>query len=120
MTGVLVCGGRDYADRETFRAHMDFLHRTGPITEVITGDAKGADYLARQWAFWNRVPCREFKADWKTHGRSAGPIRNRKMLTDGAPDLVVAFPGGNGTEDMVTRARDAGVPVDEITKEAAE
>jgi len=49
-------------------------------------------------------------ADWETHGRAAGPIRNEKMLT-WKPDLVVAFPGGVGTADLVRRAEAAGVPV---------
>jgi hypothetical protein len=36
------------------------------------------------------------------------------MLLEGKPDLVVAFPGGKGTADMVRRARKANVPVKEI------
>jgi predicted Rossmann-fold nucleotide-binding protein len=30
------------------------------------------------------------------------------------PDLVVAFPGGSGTADMVSRARGAGIEVIEV------
>jgi hypothetical protein len=41
----------------------------------------------------------------------AGPIRNQRMLVEGKPDLVVAFPGGKGTAGMVTLARNAGVDV---------
>jgi hypothetical protein len=36
------------------------------------------------------------------------------MLTEGKPDLVVAFPGGRGTADMVRRAYAANVIVKEI------
>jgi hypothetical protein len=50
-------------------------------------------------------------ADWNTHGRAAGPIRNQRMLDEVKPELVVAFPGGRGTADMVRRAREAGVNV---------
>jgi formate dehydrogenase assembly factor FdhD len=32
-------------------------------------------------------------------------------LSKGKPDLVVAFPGGRGTADMVRKAQTAGVPV---------
>lgn len=46
-----------------------------------------------------------------TNGKAAGPIRNQRMLDEGKPDLVVAFPGGRGTADMVRRAKAAGVPV---------
>jgi hypothetical protein len=36
------------------------------------------------------------------------------MLGQGHPDLVVAFPGGRGTADMVRRANAAGVRVMEV------
>ena len=54
------------------------------------------------------------EADWAKHGRKAGPIRNQRMIDEGRPDLVVAFPGGTGTADMVERARVAGIRVIEI------
>ncbi|HVM95122.1 MAG TPA: hypothetical protein VMT89_01980, partial [Candidatus Acidoferrales bacterium] len=52
-----------------------------------------------------------FMADWRRNGRAAGPIRNQQMLTEGKPDLVVAFPGGRGTRDMVNKAKAANVAV---------
>jgi hypothetical protein len=57
------------------------------------------------------VPIDVYVAQWKKHGRAAGPIRNQRMLDKGKPDLVVAFPGGRGTADMIRRAERAGVPV---------
>lgn len=57
------------------------------------------------------VPVRVFKADWDKHGKAAGPIRNQQMLDEGKPDLVLAFAGGKGTDDMCRRARAAGVEV---------
>lgn len=79
--------------------------------EIIHGGAKGADLWADYWAVHNFCPVHEFKADWDKHGKSAGPIRNQQMLDEGKPDLVIAFPGGRGTEDMKARARKAGVKV---------
>jgi hypothetical protein len=56
----------------------------------------------------------EVPAEWETHGRKAGPIRNARML-EHQPQLVVAFPGGGrGTADMIAKAREAGVEVREI------
>ena len=75
----------------------------------ITGGA--ADTLAAEWAQARAIPCRLFLADWTTHGRAAGPIRDQAMLDTGKPDLVVAFVGDRGTADMVRRAREAGVLV---------
>jgi hypothetical protein len=57
-----------------------------------------------------------FPADWKRHGKSAGPLRNQEML-DAAPDLVIAFPGGRGTADMVRRAKSVNVKVIEIAEQ---
>jgi hypothetical protein len=70
--------------------------------------------LADPWAAINYVRTEVFPADWVRHGRAAGPVRNTRMLNDGEPDLVIAFPGGHGTADMVKQARAAGIEVREI------
>jgi hypothetical protein len=111
MTRVLVCGGRDYADKNRV---WRVLFQIAP-TLVIQGGARGADLLALDWAFRHRVPIETYRADWKRDGKAAGPIRNQRMIDEGKPDLVVAFPGERGTADMVRRARKAGIPVREIT-----
>ena len=110
---VLICGGRQFEDAAFLWKSMDDLNARTPggITEVIVGGAVGADTLGEHWAKDRRVPYRIFVADWSTHGRAAGPIRNQAMLDEGKPDIVVAFPGGRGTLDMVRRARAANVPV---------
>ena len=48
--------------------------------------------------------------------KKAGPLRNQRMLDEGKPDLVVAFPGGGGTKDMVRRSVKAGVPIHEVNR----
>jgi hypothetical protein len=105
---VLVTGGRDYADSETVWAVLGELL---PIAALAHGQARGADSLADYWASQHGVPVYGYPADWSRHGRAAGAIRNRQMLDDFRPDLVVAFPGGKGTRDMVARARRADVRV---------
>lgn len=85
---------------------------------IISGGAKGVDSVALDWALINWVPFEEYKADWKTYGKKAGFIRNKQMLDEGKPDLVVAFPGGKGTKMMVNIARKAGVEVREIQYES--
>ena len=61
------------------------------------------------------LPCTVFQADWAGLGRKAGPIRNKLMLDEGKPDLVVAFPGGRGTAHMTRIARGAGIEVIEVS-----
>lgn len=113
---VLVCGGRDYQDQANAYAVLDKIKREVPheALTLICGAANGADRLAANWAIAREVPFDWFPAEWKKHGKAAGPIRNQKMLEKGQPDLVIAFPGGRGTADMVSRARAAGVEVREI------
>jgi hypothetical protein len=105
---VLVCGGRDYLDRDFLFRTLDTLHATTPITGIVHGGAMGADRLAGDWGRANGVPVEVFPAEWVKDGRAAGPMRNAKMLASG-PNLVVAFPGGRGTADMVAKAKRAGV-----------
>lgn len=109
---ILVCGGRDYWDRVTFDRVMR-LHVASGVG-IIHGGARGADSLAAEWALENEHPMRTFAADWAGHGRAAGPMRNQRMLEEGRPILVIAFPGGRGTADMVARAKAANVPVIEV------
>jgi predicted Rossmann-fold nucleotide-binding protein len=111
MTRVLVCGGRDYNDHDALYAALDRLHAEHNFTVVIAGGARGADTLAAQWAEHRGIPVEVYMADWQKLGRKAGPIRNQRMLDEGAPDLVVAFAGGTGTAGMMALARNAGVPV---------
>jgi hypothetical protein len=63
--------------------------------------------MAEWWAEGIGVRCDVYEADWISLGRKAGPIRNQRMLEEGKPDLVMAFPGGRGTADMVRRGKEA-------------
>lgn len=114
MTRVLVCGGRNYSDRARLTTVLNEIDNDCRIDYIISGGASGADTLAYHWALDNGRGAWQYHADWKTHGRAAGPIRNQRMLDEGKPDLVVAFPGGRGTDDMVGRAKAAGIEVTEV------
>lgn len=43
---VLVCGGRDYDDRDSLVTVLDAAHYANPIECLIHGAARGADTLA--------------------------------------------------------------------------
>lgn len=107
---VIVCGGRDYDDAGVVDWALSRL--TCPDDVVVDGQCPdgGADELAHQWATAHGFDTDRFPARWDTEGRAAGPIRNRRMANAGA-DLVVAFPGGRGTRDMVAVARERGIEV---------
>ena len=116
---VLVCGGRDYNNYQKVYAILDQYKETLPITTLIQGGAKGADFAAKLWAKKHNIEVLDFLADWETYGKAAGPIRNSEMLVRGKPDLVIAFPGAKGTANMVSQAREAGVEVVEIKDDVA-
>jgi hypothetical protein len=101
-----VCGGRNYADKATV---FDALDAWAPDI-IVHGGAAGADLLAGQYGKARKLPVIVEPADWNKHGKAAGPIRNAKMLKDHRPTVVVHFPGGAGTADMVAKAKAAGVP----------
>ena len=112
---ILVCGGRDYNNQSEVEYQLGGIHNETPIKHVIAGAANGADTLAVRWAKDEHIKVTEFPANWKKYGKRAGYIRNKNMLEQGNPDMVVAFPGGRGTEMMCRLADDAGVCVNRVT-----
>jgi hypothetical protein len=90
---------------------LDRLHTERQFGLVITGGARGADTMAHDWALSRGIPTEVYMAEWERLGRKAGPLRNQRMLQEGKPNLVVAFPGGRGTANMVSQANAAGVDV---------
>jgi len=108
---VLVCGGRAYFDRARVFEVLDRIHADEPITRLVDGAAPGADSLGHRWAVERRVPTSRYRAAWTRYGLAAGGIRNRRMYLASKPDLVVAFPGGSGTADMVKVARAGGTRI---------
>lgn len=132
---VLVCGGRTYENEKKVNETLDLIHFLVGISVVVHGDAgkfydapdyayvpdaelpgwwAGADKLAAHWAHVQGVAEKFYKPNWKEYGRKAGPFRNQTMLDTEKPDVVIAFPGGKGTADMVKRAKVGGYKVFEV------
>jgi len=108
---ILVCGGRKYGDRYAVAMALAYLAKGREDVTLVHGDCRGADRLAakvaRDWG-WKVEP---HPADTKRYGSpQAFHVRNQEMVDAGA-DLLVAFPGGNGTADCTRRARKAGIRV---------
>lgn len=121
---VVVTGGRNYWGRQNvFNALNEINHGNritilahGACTDRDTREFCGADRWANEWGVANafrKVAIERFPADWSL-GRKAGPIRNRQMLETVEPDLVVAFPGGAGTESCCGIAVEMGIRVKRI------
>jgi hypothetical protein len=118
---AIVCGSRNgpYTEVERRWPHrsLDAFSRVRELDHIIQGGAGGFDSLAYDWAKSRKRMCTTVWADWHRHGRAAGPMRNEAQLafllriTEPHQRLVLAFPGGDGTEGMVGLAREARVPV---------
>lgn len=132
---VLVTGGRDYGRKWTgtqwdederqidqLFAVLDKALRAATLAgksfTLIHGGARGADSLSHEWAASRQVSdVRVYEADWDAHKKAAGPIRNKKMLTESQPHVIIVFKGGSGTAHMMKISREAGVPVYEVKDE---
>lgn len=116
---ILVCGGRDFEDWGLLSAELHDLIYDGDHTDyskitIISGMARGADMLAVRFAIENNCILRKYPANWASLGKAAGMIRNKQMLKEGKPDIVLAFRGGRGTANMVSLSKKAGVTVKEV------
>jgi len=111
---VLVTGGREYNNySKVCEVLNEVFKKADKPFVLVNGKARGADQLSTLWAGTkgSLVTLREYPANWKRYGPSAGPIRNQQMLDSEDVDLVIAFPGGVGTADMANRALKAKVEV---------
>lgn len=117
---LVVTGGREFADKKLAARTLNFLHyqtKEG-IEFIVNGYARGADQICDEWALFNGFVLGEnlfrepiSKDDWEKYKNGAGPRRNQLMLGKYHPNLCAAFPGGNGTADMIRRCRSAGLLV---------
>ena len=107
---LLVSGGRNYTDRKRVYAEImaiftDYSQEWAGCVLIHGACPTGADKLADDWAAENEVPVMKYPPEWHKYGRAAGPFRNRRMLEEGQPDIVLVFPGGKGTANLLKEAQ---------------
>jgi len=109
---VLCCGDRNWSSYEIIRRE---LKKFNDDTVIIEGCANGADKISGFISSRFGYKVLEFHADWKKYGRAAGPIRNKQMLDEGKPDLVLAFhtdiEKSRGTKNMIKQSKKRGIKV---------
>ena len=109
---VMVTGSRNWTDNNPVFRKLEFLE---PFKDIlILGDASGVDAIALKYATLNKIQYRLFRADWNRWGKAAGPKRNREMVDNGRPDVVVGFRNygiSPGTDDALSYAKSRGIPV---------
>lgn len=99
---VVVAGGRDFTNTTLVFNKLKNLLNTNDV--IISGHASGADKIGEAYARVYHMQVKLFPAEWDKYGKSAGPIRNRKMAE--IADLVIAFWDleSRGTKSMIKEA----------------
>jgi len=109
---VITAGSRDITDYDTIVNAVCNSHFS-PITEIVSGCAKGVDAAGEQIADNSDTPLKKFPADWKKYGRSAGPIRNKHMA-EYADAAIVIHNGSRGSLNMIETMKKLNKPVYEV------
>lgn len=112
---VLVCGSRYWVNKKAIQFVLVCLNDIAPIDTVIEGEAKGADRLAAEVARELGFTVLSYPAKWSEFGPPAGTIRNKQMIDEGKPNIIVAFHndivhGSRGTKHMITQAKRENIP----------
>jgi hypothetical protein len=104
---LAIVGCRNYSEYSQFKDKMNewVQNNNINITTIVSGGATGADSLAEKYANENGIPMIIHNADWKKHGKAAGPMRNTLIVNE--CDMLIAFPSKNskGTWNSVNKAK---------------
>ena len=106
---VIIAGSRENCTYD----HTEYaiIHSQFNITEVVSGTANGVDKFGEQYAVKHSIPIKQFPANWKKHGRSAGYIRNKEMV-DYADALIAVWDSkSNGTKHTIDLAKAKNIPI---------
>ena len=112
MPKVIVAGSRDgFEEGQVWMALSHELVSDIPELEIVSGGARGVDSFGESWAYEANVDVKRFPADWDTHGKKAGFLRNVDMSR--YADRLIAFWDGKskGTGHMVKIMADLKKPV---------
>lgn len=113
MFKLIVAGGRDFDDYPLLYSSLDGLLSNKDKTqiEIVEGGARGADRLGCRYAMDRGLAHKRISADWDTHGKKAGIIRNIEMA-EYADALAACWDGeSKGTAHMIETMKKLGKPV---------
>lgn len=100
---IVIAGSRNFNNYDFLENKINELikNKQIDITEIVSGKAKGADFLGEKYASLNNISIKEFPANWNLYGKKAGFLRNQEM--GNYADVLIAFWDGNskGTKHMI-------------------
>ena len=106
----IIAGGRDFNNRNILYRILNENRYSKNITEIVSGDARGADTLGAEWADVYGLRVTHFPAQWDKYGKSAGFIRNAEM-GEYADAAIIFWDGASkGTKHMIQTMKRLGKP----------
>ncbi len=106
---TIIAGSRQIEDAEALEKTI--ADSGFEVSEVVSGTCRGVDVMGEEWARSRDIPVKPFPADWLTHGRIAGELRNRDMAQY-ADQLILLWDGKSpGASCMLREANKAGIKV---------
>ena len=110
---VIVAGSRSIYEAYRVEAAIEASPwlKAGRNDELVSGGARGVDYLGERWARERGILVKQFLADWDKYGKRAGFIRNKEMA-EYADALIAVWDGEScGTENMIDISLSTGLHV---------
>jgi hypothetical protein len=109
---VIIAGGRGFSDFQLMNSKCnEVLLESDEDIEIVSGTAKGADKMGEHYASIRGFGVKQFPANWDSHGKAAGYIRNKDMAD--YADMLIAFWDGEskGTQHMINLAKERNLVV---------
>jgi len=102
---IAISGSRDLDPEAAFyHIHAAFKSVDWPVGRIHHGGADGVDEAAEWYADWQDIPVFVWHPDWDEHGKSAGPIRNRRMIRASDALIAVRLNDSPGTTDAIQKS----------------
>lgn len=121
---ILICGDRNWSNKKRLFDVMISIIRKHDTECIIEGEARGADLMGKEFAEYYRLLVHKYPADWTKFGRTAGMIRNKQMLDEGKPTMVIGFhndiSSSKGTKNMLDISKKAGIKTLIVTETTIE
>jgi len=117
MVSVIIAGTRNFSDYPLMKEKLDRLRASIGVFEVVSGGAKGADFLGEMYANENELPLKIFPAEWDKYGKSAGYKRNEEMAQYAGACIAFWDGKSKGTEHMINLAKKHGIDLSVVRYE---
>lgn len=106
---VVIAGSRSI---KSYSLVCNAIYDSGfEITEIVNGLAEGPDQLGGEYGENHDLKINLYPADWKTHGKKAGFLRN-EVMGNNCDAVVVIWDGvSNGSRSMIEIAKRKNLPL---------